>query len=62
MNHKLKPCPFCGQFDPVSIVEYMGYFSVNCSDCDVDGPLADHREGAVDSWNIRANREPNLRG
>lgn len=60
MENKLKPCPFCKNFQYFDIAEdsrYQGEHNawfVMCEDCFTRGPRAETREEAIEAWNRRA--------
>lgn len=54
----MKPCPFCGEYDPELLIPArhieFDYWSVIC-DCGAEGPPSDSKDGAVEEWNNRYN-------
>lgn len=57
MNKDLKPCPFCGQDDSISIGKYQcvgkWWYFVECTNCTGNGPVGNTEQAAADAWNER---------
>lgn len=57
----LKPCPFCGRKDSVSINHYKSdgeWFSyVECKECVASGPVGRQTIDAIEAWNRRAGEQ-----
>jgi Lar family restriction alleviation protein len=57
-DKELKPCPFCGgeDLDIVSLAVVMDrdWWTVDCNDCAISGPMGLGEEKAIKSWNTRA--------
>jgi Lar family restriction alleviation protein len=51
----LKPCPFCGQNEPV-LWDVAGSAWVQCGGCSASTGIHNNRDEAVDHWNGRAGR------
>lgn len=49
---KLIVCWYCGG-EPEVLGEG-GEYWVSCTDCEMDGPSAQDRTGAIDAWNLEA--------
>ena len=56
---ELKPCPFCGESEKLSLLEHekTQQFAVKCDRCFAIGSMADSRDVAVLAWNSRPNAE-----
>ncbi len=57
-NEELKPCPFCGRDDSISIDKYQygdeWWHFVECEECMAKGPVGKTEQDAADAWNERA--------
>ena len=49
----MKPCPRCGRYEMGASDSSDGW-SVCCSACGADGPLAESEDGAIELWDKRA--------
>ena len=50
----LKPCPWCGNINPVIGSGYAGQvFWGHCESCHARGPQHDDRTNAITAWNTR---------
>ena len=60
---KLKPCPFCGRNDSISIDKYKSggewWHFVECKECMANGPVGKTEQDAADAWNERVWRFAN---
>lgn len=58
-ENKLKPCPFCGEKDRISVAAYRcdsGFWQyVFCDECLAEDPVGKTEQDAVDAWNRRDN-------
>jgi len=52
-HRKLKPCPFCGDDQPVLL-----YSAVRCRICGAVGPYHSSDEQAIKMWNTRLAQIP----
>jgi len=52
-HRKLKPCPFCGDDQPVLL-----YSAVRCRICGAVGPYHSSDEQAIKMWNTRPIQLP----
>lgn len=53
----LKPCPFCGGNDTETVslsalLEY-DWWTVDCKDCAISGPMRWGEDAAIEAWNNR---------
>jgi len=48
-RQNLKPCPFCGDDQPVLL-----YSAVRCRICGAVGPFSSSDDQAIEKWNTRA--------
>ena len=60
MNENLKPCPFCGQDDSISIEKYQcegeWWHFTECEECLARGSVGKTEQDAIDAWNERASQ------
>ena len=58
MTTKLKPCPFCGDKNPLVDGFNFGLTTrVVCLKCFVDGPPKFNEKDAISAWNRRPRRK-----
>jgi len=49
----MRECPFCGHKE-IQCYQYDGeYWTCECMNCKVEGPLGEGWSGAVEMWNLR---------
>lgn len=53
---ELKPCPFCGCKDiGIETIEKYENHYLYCKHCNIEQPLYNSLEEAIDAWNRRTN-------
>ncbi len=52
-TNELKPCPFCGENEDLSVMPDKHFYSVNCEVCGTLGPVGETEGIAVERWNRR---------
>ena len=54
---EMKPCPFCGGKDletvSLSVLLDNNWWTVDCNDCAISGPMGRGEEKAIENWNKR---------
>ncbi len=51
MSDKLKPCPFCGEDEALTMTNLGGKFHIECDTCEARGPREYSRKSARKAWN-----------
>ena len=49
----VKPCPFCGDKEPI-VWDLAGVYWVQCDRCNAATSLEDNLETVLKNWNVRA--------
>jgi hypothetical protein len=63
MTQELESCPFCGDVDPVSVVQERGtYVQMQCGCCRTLGPECPTTERAKAAWNRRVASRLTIKG
>lgn len=57
MNEKLKPCPFCGEEDNLTMSSGEGMYWMECESCGARGPVEYARKTARKNWNEGVSRK-----
>lgn len=53
----LRPCPFCGEVDPLRMLGYGGRYFIQCGCCQTSGPDGNDNESALVQWQNRVEGE-----
>ena len=51
---ELKPCPFCGGVEKLSVCGWADQYWVSCDNCETEGPSGETPPEAIEAWNRRA--------